>query len=332
MTYAGARGRTLSQMRRVLHFNRISAKCSVHEGFRGLLTELLATKYSHVLKVANRIFIDQRFSILDNFAYITKHNYGAKAVKLPFFRTPNLARKNINRWVSRKTDGKITSLLPRGSVTKQTALTLVNAITFKGNWLYKFTGYETTLERFYKSKTTLVEMMRMTVAAPYLRYANDRSLHAEILELPYVDTRVAFYVVLPYRSSSLSALEQQFRWNPDALDLKPRRMLVRLPKFTVRSKVNLAGQLRDMGMRDLFGAADLRGIDGKRDLFVPGVFHEAYIKVSETGTDAGAATAVLQGKSYLRDFGETFVANRPYLFFIWDRSTSSLLFSGRFCG
>ena len=107
---------------------------------------------------------------------------------------------------------------------------------------------------------------------------------------------------------------------------------MRLPKFTVRSKVNLAGQLRDMGMRDLFGAADLRGIDGKRDLFVPGVFHEAYIKVSETGTDAGAATAVLQGKSYLRDFGETFVANRPYLFFIWDRSTSSLLFSGRFCG
>ena len=211
-------------------------------------------------------------------------------------------------------------------------MTLVNAITFKGDWLYKFTMGETTVERFYKSKTTFVEMMRMTLAAPYLRYANDRSLRAEIVELPYVDSRVVFYVVLPYRSSSLASLEQRFRWNPDALGMKPRRMLVRLPKFTVRSKVNLAGQLKEMGMSDLFGAADLRGIDGRRDLFVPGVFHEAYIKVSEIGTDAGAATAALQGKSYLRDFGETFIANRPYLFFIWDRSTSSLLFSGRFCG
>lgn len=332
MIYAGARGRTSSQMRRVLHFNSLSARCSVHEGFRRLLRELAATKYSHVLKVANRIFVDQRFRMLDNFVDITKYNYGAKAKKLPFCSNPNLARININRWVSKHTDGKIANLLPRGSVTKETVLTLVNAITFKGNWKYKFTQGETKRERFYKSRTRHIEMMRMTQAAPYLRYANVPSIHAEIVELPYVDSQVVLYVVLPYSSSSLSSLQQEFKWNPNTLSLSSQRMLVRLPKFTVRSKVNLAAQLRELGMKDLFGAADLRGINGKRDLFVPDVFHEAYIKVSETGTDAGAATAILHGKSFLRDFGKTFIANRPFLFFIWDRSTNSLLFSGRFCG
>ena len=211
-------------------------------------------------------------------------------------------------------------------------LALVNAITFKGDWKYKFSAHDTKLERFYKSPTRYVNTMCMTHGAPNLRYANVPSLRAEVVELPYNNSQVAMYVVLPYASSQLSSLERRFKWNPNKLKLTPRRMLVRMPKFTVRSRMNLAAQLKAMGMRDLFGAADLRGIDGTRRLFVPGVFHEAYIKVSETGTDAGAATAVLVGKSFLRDFGVTFVANRPFLFFIWDRRTDSLLFSGRFTG
>ena len=234
--------------------------------------------------------------------------------------------------MSRRTGGKISNLLPTGSVTRNTELVLVNAITFQGDWEYRFTTGRTERERFYKSPTRYVRMMHMTNVSPILRYADVQSLRSQVVELPYRDSHVVMYVVLPYRSQSVASLERKFQWNPNRLNLKRMPVSVSLPRFDVRSRVNLASKLRAMGMTDLFGAADLRGINGKRDLVVGDAFHEAYIKVTETGTQAGAATAVLTGRSYMQHVGVTFVANRPFLFLIWDRRTNSLLFSGRFRG
>ena len=208
----------------------------------------------------------------------------------------------------------------------------MNAITFQGDWEYTFEAGKTERGRFYRSTTRYVRMMHMTNVSPVLRYANVPSIRSQVVELPYRDSHVVMYIVLPYRSQSLASVERKFQWNPNRLHLKRVPVTVSLPRFEVRSRVNLVSKLRSMGMTDLFGAADLRGIDGKRDLVVGNAFHEAYIKVTETGTEAGAATAVLMGRSYMQHVSVTFVANRPFLFLIWDRGTNSLLFSGRYRG
>ncbi|KAI0216751.1 Serpin B11, partial [Lamellibrachia satsuma] len=81
--------------------------------------------------------------------------------------------------------------------------------------------------------------------------------------------------------------------------------------------------LKALGMADLFdkSKSDLRRIDGRsNNLWVLDVFHQAFINVHEKGTEASAATAVAVCPARRkRATTIQFIANRPFLFFIWDR-------------
>ena len=248
---------------------------------------------------------------------------------------PSQCRSLINDWVKSATDGKIVDLLPPGSVISNTVLVLANAITFKGYWQHAFTG-GTRRERFYHSSTRYVNMMHMTSRAPSLRYAYVSSIKSEVVELPFYDSRIAMYIVLPRNYHySLSYVESRFSWNPDSLGLTSRSVQVSLPKFTVKKSTKMSNLLKALGMTDLFSEnkAKLGNIAGRNDIWVADVFHQAYINVHEKGTEASAATAVVINIRFSpsQDIVK-FVANRPFLFFIWDRETKSLLFNGRFTG
>jgi len=97
-------------------------------------------------------------------------------------------------------------------------------------------------------------------------------------------------------------------------------------------KLSLAEVLGQMGMGDLFtsGVADLSGVDGSKELHVSEVLHRAVVEVNEEGTEAAAATAVILQKSAIVGFENNFRADRPFLFFIQDKATESVLFLGRF--
>ena len=165
-----------------------------------------------------------------------------------------------------------------------------------------------------------------------LRYAYVSSLKSEVVELPFYNSQVAMYVVLPRRNLQLSYVEDRFSWNPDSLGLATHKLRVSLPKFTAKKSTNLKKLLKALGMKDVFafGIADLSGIADRHDLYVEEVYHQAYINVHETGTEAAAATAVVVGSRSAPEIN--FMANRPFLFFLWDRETKSLLFNGRFMG
>jgi serpin B len=83
--------------------------------------------------------------------------------------------------------------------------------------------------------------------------------------------------------------------------------------------------MRELGIEDLFGPADLSGI-ADAGLWVGGVQHEAVVKVNEEGTEAAAATGVeIPGSAPMVELS----ADRPFLFFVRDRHTGSILFMGR---
>ncbi|CAL4963732.1 unnamed protein product [Urochloa decumbens] len=62
---------------------------------------------------------------------------------------PEEASKEINRWVSKATNGLIASILPEGSVHPGIAMVLANAIYFKGKWFHPFDKEDTKKKRFY---------------------------------------------------------------------------------------------------------------------------------------------------------------------------------------
>lgn len=104
-----------------------------------------------------------------------------------------------------------------------------------------------------------------------------------------------------------------------------------LPRFKVEESYDLKDTLRNMGMVDLFnGDADLSGMTGSRGLLVSEVLHKAFVEVTEEGAEATAATAVVTGFSSPLLTNEEFHCNHPFLFFIRQNKTNSILFFGRF--
>jgi serpin B len=84
-----------------------------------------------------------------------------------------------------------------------------------------------------------------------------------------------------------------------------------------------------MGMPSAFDArADFSGMDGTRNLSISDVFHQGFVKVNEKGTEASAATAVVMTERAMPQ-ATRFVADKPFLFFIRDNKSASVLFMGR---
>ncbi|KAI0237053.1 Serpin B3, partial [Lamellibrachia satsuma] len=160
------------------------------------------------------------------------------------------------------------------------------------------------------------------------------NLNCKILELPYVGDEVSMYILLPNTVDGLAALEAQLTSVKlrNAISLMQNAKVdVSIPKFKMTLAIDLKDILKSMGMTDLFkiNVADLSGIDGTRNLFVSKVVHKAYIDVNEEGTEAAAATGIVVAIKSVQPRPNIFKADHPFLFFIREKVTGSILFSGR---
>jgi serpin B len=153
--------------------------------------------------------------------------------------------------------------------------------------------------------------------------------------MPYVGRTLSKIILLPKEKDGLPRLES--RLNPENLKtwtsgLSSQRVRVFFPKFKMTQSLNLEENLRKMGMEQAFtGQADFSGIEPKKELFISAVIHKAFIAVDEKGTEAAAATAVAMLAMAAPPLEEPpeFRADHPFLFFIRDNRTGSILFLGR---
>jgi serpin B len=68
---------------------------------------------------------------------------------------------------------------------------------------------------------------------------------------------------------------------------------------------------------------------GKKELYISAVIHKAFVEVNEEGTEAAAATGVVVGVTSIAPPPPTFKADHPFVFFIQDNASQSILFFGR---
>jgi serine protease inhibitor len=103
-----------------------------------------------------------------------------------------------------------------------------------------------------------------------------------------------------------------------------------LPKFTIKSDLDLKTALLDLGVTDMFdkSAADFSGITGRPNIYVSNALHKAYVEVNEEGTEASASTGISYVPTSI--LLETQVkVDRPFLMIVKERSTGAVLFMGR---
>jgi serpin B len=156
----------------------------------------------------------------------------------------------------------------------------------------------------------------------------------QALELPYGSNQLSMVVLLPSQSDGYGQLEQ--RLSPTFVQsvlgqMRKQPVEIFLPRFTLESSFNLADTLSQMGMPDAFtqGVADFSGMDGTKDLFISVLVHKAWAQVNEQGTEAAAATVGGVTTSVAGGGNPIFRADHPFIFFIRDIQSGSLLFMGR---
>jgi serpin B len=122
------------------------------------------------------------------------------------------------------------------------------------------------------------------------------------------------------------------------LKVPSSKLTINLPKWTNTAEYQLAKNLRNMGMGSAFSdAANFYKMSDPSEtpLKISEVIHKAFVEVSEKGTEAAAATAVIMvecssvaGPSKVEPH-IYFIANHPFLYFIKDNQTNSILFMGQ---
>ncbi len=105
-----------------------------------------------------------------------------------------------------------------------------------------------------------------------------------------------------------------------------------LPKFKTEKKYELKDVFEALGIKQAFtNDADFSGITGDEPLRADAVVHQTFINVDEERTEAAAATAVTMmvgsAMPIQRPFAE-FHADRPFMYFIRDDRTGTILFMG----
>ena len=83
-----------------------------------------------------------------------------------------------------------------------------------------------------------------------------------------------------------------------------------------------------LGMVDAFENADFSGIDGNQELFIDEVYHQVFINVDETGSEAAAGSAVEMSRKGGAPTEMTFKADHPFIFLIRDVKSGTVLFLG----
>jgi serpin B len=158
---------------------------------------------------------------------------------------------------------------------------------------------------------------------------------AQILEMRYAGSGIAFDVLLPMAVTGLADLENSL--TPESLTgwlgkLTTRNVQVSLPKFRAESEFSLRKGLSAMGMPTAFtDRADFSGIGRERGVAISAVVHKAFVDVSEQGTEAAAATGIAMRPTAVRmpEQAVVFRADHPFLFLIRDTRTGIVLFIGR---
>jgi len=336
MTWGGAKGDTAAQLRKVLHLDGDPA--TVGAAWGKLAGALQDPARPLTLRIANRLFGEQSFRFERPFLDATAAAYGAPLEPLDFVHAAEAQRVHINGWVADRTAQRITNLLPPASLDDTTRMVLVNAIYFLADWASPFEPKATFAQPFHRTATDDVSTMMMHQRATY-GVAHQGGV--SVLAMPYRGGDAEMWIVLPDKIDGLAEVERTL--DAATLDgwraaLAPQEVQLTLPRFVIdpADPAELAQPLATLGMPDAFDAAkaDLTGIgvppDPRNRLFISRVFHKAFVKVDEKGTEAAAATAVVavEGAGMPAPAPQLAV-DHPFLYLIVDKASGLVLFMGR---
>ena len=295
--------------------------------YYNLTQTLVQEDEDFTLKLANAIWIQNDYQVGKDFIQNNKALFHADVNNIDFYQV-NKAKKTINEWASKATEGTIKDLSLQ--INELTRVVLANACYLKGKWTVPFDKKDTKKEIFYNmdGSTSEANMMYLTEKLNFRNSANEPYM---MVELPYGNQTFSMIVVLPKEGKTLDDILPNINWSN--MYLGGQKVHVQLPKFKIEAKypTEIMKCIKEMDINRIFIPGSLSGIND--ELFVSSIAQDTFIEVDEAGTEASAVTnmgmAGSAGPGSTPPPTPTIRMDRPFAFAICENTTGAVLFMGK---
>jgi serine protease inhibitor len=331
MTLNGADGTTLEAMEQTLELS-------------GLTLEEINESYSHLIDLLTQLDPKVQFDIANSIWYRypdfpapevdflqrCEDYFGALVTGLDF-NAPDAAA-TINAWVEESTNGKIEEIVD-DPIDPLICMFLINAIYFKGSWVYQFDESQTQDTLFYRPDGSTVTCKMMSQKALH-RFLLHDDFH--VVDLPYGDRAYSMTLFVPWEDGDINALIAQME--PENLSswlsqFSSDSVNVFIPRFALEYDRELKADLTALGMGIAFDPnnanfTNMYQLDYGINVFISKVKHKTFVEVNEEGTEAAAVTDVEMGYTSIPE-NPVFRADRQFLFMIRENESGTILFIGK---
>jgi len=327
MTLNGADGTTREAMEQTLELSGLTPE-EINQSYRHLIDLLTGLDPKVQFDIANSIWYALYLPEPEAaFIQCCQQYFDALVTGLDF--TLPEAAPTINAWVNENTNGRIEEIVD-DPIDPSICMFLINAIYFKGSWVYQFDESQTEDELFYllDGSTTTCQLMSQKAVHGHL-FNDDFSA----VDLPYGGGSYSMTLFLPEQHRNPNDLIAQM--NPENVtawlsQFTSDSVDVFIPRFKLEYFRELKDDLCALGMGIAFdpSQADFRNMYSAMQVWISKVKHKTFVEVNEEGTAAAAVTSVEMEYTAIPET-PVFRADRPFVFMIRENETGTILFIGK---
>jgi serpin B len=323
MVGEGAETDTFKQFVDVLGWGN-ATKEEIGAYYKKMIEGLVKTDPQVSFSSCNSFWADKTLVLLDAYKSMLTRNFAAESFSVDF--SASATKDQINQWCSDKTEGKIPQMLDK--LDPETRLMLINALLFKAPWGLT---WDVTPGRDFngtagKTKKDYLHTKHM------LGYGEFEDF--EYVAIPYGNGSYEIDVVLPKAGKTVQSILSKVNYEAFQYAYPGTEVDLYLPKWSTEysSEDDIPNVLKAMGLTLPFDRdrADFSGISQRR-LVIDMILQKVRVDVTEKGTEFAAVTVigmVDNAAGPVTPKKVTLDLNRPFAYFIREKSSNTLLLAG----
>lgn len=241
----GADGDTYQELVRSLNIN--NDRTIVANQFHDFYQKLQKSAGSTTMSIVNQIYVQIGYHLNQTFQNVAVEKFDS-GVEILNFTDAVTSAQTINAFVEQKTNNRIMDVVSSSMFDSTTRLVLVNAVYFKGKWKRAFDPKRTTQGQFYFNSGGSGPISFMHTVDEF-NYADLG--YAQALELPYADSNLSFFILLPTERTGLNALRETLaatNWISIVGKMSPQKVDATIPKFKAYLQISLNQILKNVKM------------------------------------------------------------------------------------
>ncbi len=292
----------------------------INKSYNELISFLQISNDQLNISYANSLWFSNTIDINEDFRTKVMAYYDAEISELNYSKVSSF--EYINNWGKMKTNGDfehLINLIPR----ENSSIFLVNAFSLNAEWKFKNNSFITKRDFFSNSKQ---EVKINTINWDGLNVKINESQSYSFIELPFENDQFFLSVLQPEDKGSM--VEFMASFSDNALKQLSENSIeyvanVSLPDIDFSSEKPLKSTFSVMGLNDLFSpSTDLSPSFIDEKITISDLNHRAKIRFD---TDISTLN---EKTNFSDDNLKLFSANRPFLYFIRERHTETILFAG----